>query len=524
MAAILAGCAAAPQDSAPDVQYLPGADYHLLMAEIALERGEYLTVAQEYLSAADQSSDPEIARRATEYAFEYGYDVYALRAGQRWAALDPEDPRPHEYLSPLYLRRHDLDRALFHLQAMLGAAEQRTDDDYLGVEELLAEENELREVTTALVRLGAERPDLAGARLAVARAALRSGSNDLALASARQAAAIDPDLFEARLLMARALFASGNTNAALAYLKELQQSQPNLAVELDYIRLTAAAGNIATAIDELVALSKRYGEQPEFIRLHALINLTANNLDVASRDFNKLLSDGHNVYECFYYLGQIATTQHRHRDAIRFYSRIRGGRYLVPAQASISESYSRLGDMQTALNHIADFVGRYPAYTFDMLETRAQLLQTMNRTEEALQLYDLALRHKPDNVGLLLSRGAVLEQLGRLDDGLESMERAAAIAPTSPMALNTLGYTLANRTRRHAEAYRYIRLALEMQPASPAIIDSMGWVLYRRGRLMEARSFLELSKMRRLRRTSAKCSGPWVSGMRPESCGRTRCW
>jgi tetratricopeptide (TPR) repeat protein len=257
IAAILGGCAAASQDSAPDVQYLPGADYHLLMAEIALERGEYLTVAQEYLSAADQSSDPEIARRAAEYAFEYGYDAYALRAAQRWAALDPEDRRPHEYLSPLNLRRHDLDRALFHLRAMVPPTAQRTDDDYLGVEELLAGENELREVTTALVRLGAQRPDLAGARLAVARAALRSGSNDLALASARQAAAIDPDLFEARLLMARALFASGSTNAALAYLKELQQSQPNLAVELDYIRLKAAAGNIAPAMDALVALSER---------------------------------------------------------------------------------------------------------------------------------------------------------------------------------------------------------------------------------------------------------------------------
>jgi len=52
---------------------------------------------------------------------------------------------------------------------------------------------------------------------------------------------------------------------------------------------------------------------------------------------------------------------------------------------------------------------------------------------------------------------------------------------------------LTNRTRRHDEAYRLIRLALELDPGSAPVIDSMGWVLYRKGRLDEARSYLELA-------------------------------
>ncbi len=38
-----------------------------------------------------------------------------------------------------------------------------------------------------------------------------------------------------------------------------------------------------------------------------------------------------------------------------------------------------------------------------------------------------------------------------------------------------------------------IRLAFELQPNSAPIIDSMGWVLYRRGFIDEARSYLELA-------------------------------
>ena len=59
------------------------------------------------------------------------------------------------------------------------------------------------------------------------------------------------------------------------------------------------------------------------------------------------------------------------------------------------------------------------------------------------------------------------------------------------MALNALGYTLADRTDRHQEALRYISRALEQRPDDPAVMDSMGWVLYRLGRPDEALPHLQ---------------------------------
>ena len=49
------------------------------------------------------------------------------------------------------------------------------------------------------------------------------------------------------------------------------------------------------------------------------------------------------------------------------------------------------------------------------------------------------------------------------------------------MSLNALGYTLADRTDDYKEAEKLIRKALEYDPESPAIIDSLGWVLYKQG-------------------------------------------
>jgi tetratricopeptide (TPR) repeat protein len=58
------------------------------------------------------------------------------------------------------------------------------------------------------------------------------------------------------------------------------------------------------------------------------------------------------------------------------------------------------------------------------------------------------------------------------------------------MALNALGYTLADRTTRYDEAKALIEQALRLDPKDPAILDSLGWVNYRLGNLDEAERLL----------------------------------
>jgi Flp pilus assembly protein TadD len=62
--------------------------------------------------------------------------------------------------------------------------------------------------------------------------------------------------------------------------------------------------------------------------------------------------------------------------------------------------------------------------------------------------------------------------------------------PDNAMALNALGYTLADRTTRFSEAKALIEQAHQLDPNDPAIIDSLGWVNYRLGNLTEAERLL----------------------------------
>ena len=134
---------------------------------------------------------------------------------------------------------------------------------------------------------------------------------------------------------------------------------------------------------------------------------------------------------------------------------------------------------------------QYPRLAADVVGAPGELLYRMGRVDAALATYVEALRFRPADLSLLLAYGTMLDLDGRVDEALVPMRQAAKIAPLNSEALNTLGYTLANHTDSYTEAYRFIRAAVELNPDSPAIIDSLGWVLYRLGRLEESRIHLE---------------------------------
>jgi tetratricopeptide (TPR) repeat protein len=120
-----------------------------------------------------------------------------------------------------------------------------------------------------------------------------------------------------------------------------------------------------------------------------------------------------------------------------------------------------------------------------------ELLTRGEQQARAMALYDAALAESPDSDDLLFARAMLAEKLDRLDLLEHDLKAVLARDPDNATALNALGYTLADRTERYAEALDYIRRALELRPDDAAIIDSMGWVQYRLGNHELALNYLQ---------------------------------
>src|SRR3569623_356276 len=82
----------------------------------------------------------------------------------------------------------------------------------------------------------------------------------------------------------------------------------------------------------------------------------------------------------------------------------------------------------------------------------------------------------------------VAEKLDKLDLMESDLKRVLTREPDNVDALNALGYTLADRTRRYDEATDYIQRAQQLRPDSHYVHDSKGWKQYRQGAAPRARS------------------------------------
>jgi Flp pilus assembly protein TadD len=121
----------------------------------------------------------------------------------------------------------------------------------------------------------------------------------------------------------------------------------------------------------------------------------------------------------------------------------------------------------------------------------ANVLIDEGRNEEASILLDTSLEAFPENIQLLFLRSVLSQNRNDLALMEQDLRLIIRLDPSSPIAYNSLGYTLADRTDRYQEAYELIKQAIELAPNDPAIIDSLGWVQYRLGMYEDARRNLE---------------------------------
>src|SRR5262252_7841696 len=91
VALLLAACATGSKTDGNNVQV--EVDSHGLLGDIAFERQQLDTAANEYLAAAMLSDQPALAERAARIAHQVDLTEPGLKAVARWKALAPKDER-----------------------------------------------------------------------------------------------------------------------------------------------------------------------------------------------------------------------------------------------------------------------------------------------------------------------------------------------------------------------------------------------------------------------------------------------
>ncbi len=464
--------------------------YKILIAEIARLRGNNILAAQYFLDVAKKTKNPKLAERATEIAFFAKQDDLAMNAARFWVNLTPNNPNVHQILGKLLLNQKRTDEALKHLDIILNILKDNPEKLNTILEGMLEQQKQGRALKL-LQRLVKKKPNNHIILFIYARVLINANKFTPALTVLNKLLTIVPDHEQAVPLYAYILEKQNKMTQAIDWLRNTLERFPDKQEwRLMFARMLADNGHYKESIKEFKRLLLIYPNQADILYALGILFLQTNDNTNAKLYFTKLTSKVERADSANYYLGQIAQEEKDFQNAINSYKRIQGGPNYVNAQAKIALILNKLGKFNEAINHLKIVAQNNPKDAIRFIKLEAELLFDAKLYARAMDTYNRAIKLDPDNTDILYLRALLYEKMGNLTKLEQELRRILVIDPENVTAINALGYSLSENSQRYDEAYKLIQKAFSLKPNDYYILDSMGWILYKMGRYVEAIAYL----------------------------------
>ena len=448
-------------------------------AEKALQRGDCGVASGLYQQAAQALGEADLAARASAVALACGQYPTARSIAEHWLQFAPADSDAILALTHAELGSYKIPEARGHFKSLLGTTKDKVPESIdavtqrAGAEPVLAMVRDWTMQSCAAVRRSWHWPrshwmvGTPNSRLRYSQAARGAGaSNAAAAAIAARAQAV---LGDAK---------SAQTEARLA------ASEPS--GKLSPAQVMLLLGQDSEAVKELLRLRSDPDVGAGAARMLAQVAIDSADYPVAEQRCNTLLEDPESAPLAVFYLGLIAERRGDDEAASRNYALLSGTAFEAQGRQRSAAILYRAGERDAAVRVLNAARDAAPDERIRADLAAADLLSTSGATDEALSRIDSALRRSPGNPEITYQRAVLLDRAGRVDAAISALEAMHRDRPLDAGITNALGYTLADHKRQLPRAEQLIREALTAQPDNPALLDSLGWVLYRRGQFAAA--------------------------------------
>lgn len=481
-----AGCSAA--------RTTPSAEEHTrdpstltLFAELALERGDCRLAAEDYAAAALHSGLP-IAKRASEVGLACENLPAAWQAVQRWRSLAPADPDAAATCAAIALKLYKIPAARAAIATALTAAGAKADSRIVELTTALLEE---AEAPAVLAVMSEEVGPKASAETLTVLGALALDGYDAERAARyiHELLERNPDFTAAKRVLARIYVMQGDAPRAIAEARELMASDAkNSTFEL--AEILVALDRREEARQELERLRTAGSATVEVDQRLAILAFEEGDLVEAQRRFTDLAARGEVGEGVILYLADIAARDGDTSAALSGYRQLENSQLALTARTRAA-AILIANDRTAAFALLDDYAVAHPEQTFQLTITKAHLLADHGESDAAVALIQASLERHPRHPTLEYELSVLLERAGNVHDSVATLERMISERPEDSNLLNALGYTLADHDLDLPRAERLIRRALLVTPDNPAVLDSLGWVRFKRGDARGAMPILE---------------------------------
>ena len=522
LAALLAGLAtgALAQAGHPGQTSREAAIFEFLAAEVAAQRGEIALALGTMGRLAKETRDPQIARPAVEIAIRARALDPALELAALLVEIEPDSPLGRDLMASLLGNKGEIDPATEAVSALAAASGDRP--FFLSqLSYYFAKFSDKKKVLAAVRAVIAPYAALPESRYALGVAALLAGEDELARAESLAVLEARPDWAQGAILHAQVLRKMAPDEVIPFYQSFVAKNPQGKDAWLQLARELTTAKRNPEARAAFRAAEKLAPADAQLPYAIGLLALQAGDFAEAETALRRSLglgpADPGAVYQL---LGQVAEGQKRPDDAIDWYRRVEGADWMR-SQLRIATLVAKRDGLAKAREFLQSLEPRTQDDRIQMIQIEAQLLRDARAWGDTYEMLTQAVAQFPESFELLYDRAMAAERVNKLDVLEADLRRVIALKPDYAHAYNALGYTLADRTDRLDEAYELIGKALKLAPGDPFILDSLGWVQYRRGNLEEALGHLREAHAARPDPEIAAHLGEvlWKLGRRDEAKG-----
>ena len=466
--------------------------FQSLVGELALQRGDKELAVSAWADLARRTRDPAVIERATEVAAGTRQYDLALELTRLWIQVEPDSTKARQTESGLLLLSNRIDDLAPQIASLLAQDKANLANNLMHINQMLSRHNDKKAVQRLVDRVATPYSDLPEAHFAMGVAA--AGAEDLMRAQGEFQKALQqrPDWEIAELAYAQ-LLAKTSPQNAIESLDEFLARKPDARdARVALARLLISERKYDAARAQFDRLLKDAPDNPEFVYPVAMLALQQGDAATARSQLEKLLkSDFQDKSTIHFFLGQLEEEQKNADLALEQYRQVTAGDQYIPARGRAAQILLQQGKPDEARALLRTTPGSTPAEKTQLILAEAQLLREAGRSDEAYALLEASLAKQPDNPELLYETALTAERQGKPQVLEKHLKHLLKLKPDHAHALNALGYSLAERNIRLAEAHKLITQALVLAPQDPFIMDSMGWVLFRQGKLPESLKTLE---------------------------------
>jgi tetratricopeptide (TPR) repeat protein len=482
----------------PNVNMTPQMMVQLMNAEMAFKKGDWQGPYLTLMSLAQQTKDPRLAKRAAEMALSAKQADDALAAVKLWREYAPNSDEANQYYLGLVVMSDNLPEAEKALKQRLADATPGARGLVMfQMQQLVLRAKDKEAAVAMLERLVAPYGNMMETHVVLAQTALARGSKADAVREARTALQIKPDSEIAILTLAQVT--DGDEQSAKVLADFLAAHPDAREVRTAYARMLVNAKQYEAARNEFLTLDKAQPNNPGNLYALGILSMQMNDNKGAEQYFTRFVEvmektpdEERDPSKAVMILSQLAEERGDIPGALGWLDRLDTSDPKIQLGADLRRAQltAKQGDLPGARKLLGTLKPEDPAEQAQVVLVEAQLLRDAGKNQEAYRLMEQGLKRFPENTDFLYDFALMAEKMGKTEVMEKSLRQVIAKSPDNHHAYNALGYSLADRNVRLKEAYALIDKAQKMAPLDPFIMDSMGWVQYRLGKLDEAESQL----------------------------------